>query len=83
MPFQRYELPQVGDLCRCFPLHFLSHWGIHACYALIALAVCVSPEKEKYLLSVTLKPLVGKNNGISFGKIRYDYSGRYCYRGGN
>ena len=61
--FNGTSYPRVaGSLSRCFPLHF--HWGIHAwaIYALIALALAYFGfRKEKYLLSVTLKPLFGKN----------------------
>ncbi len=49
------------------------HWGIHAwaIYALIALALAYFGfrKKEKYLLSVTLKPLFGKKTNGSLGKI--------------
>ena len=49
------------------------HWGIHAwaVYALIALALAYFGfrKKEKYLLSVTLKPLFGKKTNGSLGKI--------------
>jgi len=49
------------------------HWGIHAwaVYALIALALAYFGfrKKEKYLLSVTLKPLFGKKTNGILGKI--------------
>ena len=49
------------------------HWGIHAwaIYALIALALAYFGfrKKEKYLLSVTLKPLFGKKTNGILGKI--------------
>ncbi len=57
------------------------HWGIHAwaVYGIVALALAYFGfrKEEKYLLSVTLKPLFGKNRWLA--GIYY----RYCYCGGN